>query len=210
MKYITNLSINQKKKNQNIKNYIFREFEKKKDKFVATNKFFISEEVEGGKIEFNGFNINKLYQSKDDYDKIKLNSIKKNIYQKIIPYSEHENIYISINNKSFLENNFIINRYIELILISNISFSLDDININKNEIINKIMENDIIIDDYLFEDLYYNEDFSKKINLELPKKYNDKKIILEDIDVDKKYLFKINIHELNRSFSEENNILVFN
>ena len=210
MKYITNLSINQKKKNQNIKNYIFREYEKKKDKFVATNKFFISEEVEGGKIEFNGFNINKLYQSKDGYDKIKLNSIKKNTYQKIIPYSEHENIYISINNKSFLENNFIINRYIELILISNISFSLDDININKNEIINKIMENDIIIDDYLFEDLYYNEDFSKKINLELPKKYNDKKIILEDMDIDKKYLFKINIDELNRSFSEENNILVFN
>jgi len=72
------------------------------------------------------------------------------------------------------------------------------------------MKNDIIIDDYLFEDLYYNEDFSKKINLELPKKYNDKKIILEDMDIDKKYLFRINIHELNCSFNEENNILVFN
>jgi hypothetical protein len=176
MKYITNLSINQKNKNKNIKNYIFREYEKKKDKFVATNKFFISEEVDGGKIEFNGFNINELYQNTHYYDKIKLNSNKKNIYQKIIPYSEDENIYISINNKSCLEDNFILNKYIELILISNISFSLDDININKNEIINKIMENDIIIDDYLFEDLYYNEDFSKKINLELPKKYNDKKL----------------------------------
>ena len=202
--------MNQKNKNQNIKNYIFREYEKKKDKFVATNKFFISEEVDGGKIEFNGFNINELYQNTDGYDKTKLNSMKKNIYQKIIPYSEDENIYISINNKSCLEDNFIINRYIELILISNISFSLDDININKNDIINKILKNDSTIDEYLFEDLYYNEDFSKKINLELPKKYNDKKIILEDIDVDKKYLFKINIHELNRSFSEENNILVFN
>ena len=210
MKYITNLSMNQKNKNQNIKNYIFREYEKKKDKFVATNKFFISEEVDGGKIEFNGFNINELYKNTDGYDKTKLNSMKKNIYQKIIPYSEDENIYISINNKSCLEDNFIINRYIELILISNISFSLDDININKNDIINKILKNDSTIDEYLFEDLYYNEDFSKKINLELPKKYNDKKIILEDIDVDKKYLFKINIHELNRSFSEENNILVFN
>jgi len=210
MKYITNLSINQKNKNQNIKNYIFREYEKKKDKFVATNKFFISEEVEGGKIEFNEFNIKELYQNIDGYDKIKLNYMKKNIYQKIIPYSEDENIYISINNKSYLEDNFIINRYIELILISNISFSLDDININKNEIINKMIKNDVIIDEYLFEDLYYNEDFSKKINLELPKKYNNKKIILEDMDVDKKYLFKINIHELNRSFSEENNILVFN
>jgi hypothetical protein len=66
-----------------------------------------------------------------------------------------------------------------------------------------MIDYDIIIDEKLLEDLYFNEDFSKKINLELPKKYNNQKIILEDINIDKIYLFKINLLELNRNFEEE-------
>lgn len=169
MKHITKKSMEAVK---NIKNYIFREFEKKDDTFIATNKFYTTEEVDNGKFMFK-----TLRSNKDD---------------KIIPYSEDGNIYVSLNNKDL---------YFDLILLSNISFNIDDININKSVLINKLLENDNVIDEKLFEDLYFNEEFSKKINIELPQKYNNK-IILEDIEIKKKYLFKINLIELNRSFNQ--------
>ena len=34
-------------------------------------------------------------------------------------------------------------------------------------------------------------------------KYNDKKVILENIEINKKYLFRINFIELNYKFNEE-------
>lgn len=156
---------------ENIVNSIFREYEKKDDSFFATNKFYISE--------------------KNDNDKITFQKVDKN--EKIIPHDQSGNIYFSVNQ----ENND--KKYIDLILLSNISFSLDDIFINKSEIIQKIIQNQFVIDEKLFEDLYFNEEFSKKINIELPKKYDNKKIILEDIDIKKRYLFKINFVELNSS-----------
>lgn len=172
-----------KRKNKNLKNIIFRQFEKKKDKFIAKNNFYMSEEVDDGKLEFNSFNISSYFNKSNE---------------KIVPYNEN-NVYLLVNNKS---NNFL-KKYIDLTVISNISFSLEDININKSDIIKKMLESDIMIDEKLLEDLYFNEDFSKKINLELPKKYNNQKIILEDINIDKIYLFKINLLELNRNFEEE-------
>ena len=172
-----------KRKNKNLKNIIFRQFEKKKDKFIAKNNFYMSEEVDDGKLEFNSFNISNYFNKSNE---------------KIVPYNEN-NVYLLVNNKS---NNFL-KKYIDLTVISNISFSLEDININKSDIIKKMLESDIMIDEKLLEDLYFNEDFSKKINLELPKKYNNQKIILEDINIDKIYLFKINLLELNRNFEEE-------
>ena len=153
----------------NLKNIIFREFEKKDDKFIAMNKFFISNECDEGLIEFSGYNLTETF----------------------IQYSKNNNIYI--NNKT----------YIDLVIISNISFSLDETNINNYELINKFIENNSIIEDKIFEDLYFNKDFSKKINIELPEKYG-KQIILEDVDIHKKYLFKINFIELNRNISYEN------
>jgi hypothetical protein len=177
-------SINSKKNVVKEKNTIFREFKKCNDKFIATNKFFVSEEIDEGKFQFSGFDINK---------KIRDN-------QKIIPYPENNDIYISINNLN--------KDYIDLILISNISFNLDDINIFNTEIIKKCIENDGEINDKIFEDIYYNNEFSKKINLELPKKYGNKKIILENIEVNKKYLFKINFMELNKNSIFENNRLI--
>lgn len=155
----------------NIKNVIFREFKKEDDVFIATDIFYVSEEIDNGMLGFNVIDSNS---------------------NRILPYLQNNNIYVSINND--------IKQYIDLIVISNISLSLDDIKINKSQLIHKILENHNIIDEKLFEDLYFNEDFSKKINLEIPQKYNNKKIILEDIDISKKYLFKINIIELNRTF----------
>lgn len=146
--------------------YVYREFEKIDDKFIATNHFFVS------------LNKNEFI------------TLNKSIFQKIIPHSE--NLYVHIYNNQ--------NSYINLILISNISFSLNDNNINKVNIIKKYIDYDTDIDDNLLEDLYYNETFAKKINMQLP--------INNNINIKKKYLFKINIIELNQSFYQENNIFI--
>jgi hypothetical protein len=192
---------NKKNKNINIKNFIFREYEKKDGIFIAKNNFYLSEEVDGN-FEFKKIYINSILNSNEN---IKIYN------EKIIPYSNN-NIYIytDISDKKINDNksNIFINKYIDLILISNISFSLYDINIDKSEIIKKIIESDDILDERLFEDLYYNNYFSKKINIELPKKYNNKKVILEDINISKKYLFKINFLEMNDLFEKEENILI--
>lgn len=172
----------------NIKNYIFREFIKENDKYIATNKFYISNEIDNGIIGFNNFDI--LYQNH-------------NVCEKITPYNEGIYIYSEIKNN----NDILLKKYIDLIIISNISFSLEDIHINKTEIIKKFIEDDKTIDDKLFEELYFNNFFSEKINIELPKKYNNKKIIIENIEINKKYLFKINFLELNRTFYQENNLI---
>lgn len=177
------------KDNINIENFIFREYKKKEDKFIATSNFYFSSEFDDGKVAFFSFNNNFLYEN-----------IKKN--KKMIPYNENLYILKNINE----DNQIFFEKYIDLFLISNISFSLEDIYINKSEIIRKFMETDELINEKLFEDLYFNEEFSKKINIELPQKYNDKKIILENIEINKKYLFKINILELNSTFNEENNL----
>ena len=192
MNYSTNLSNSKEKKindlvnkKYNIKKSIFREYEKKLDKFVATNRFF-TPELYNECIVFNSFDIDFLYQN--------IISKKKDILR---PYEDNKNIYICNNDN-----------YYNLVILSNIEFSLDDTNINKNDIFQKIIESNNEIDDNFLIDLYYNEDFSKKINIQLPKKYNNKIITLEDIEIKNKYLFKINIIELNRSFYQESNILV--
>jgi hypothetical protein len=155
---------------KSFKNFIFREFEKISDKFIATNNFYLSQINDNNEIIYTSLNYkNKILK----------------------PYS---NIY-----------NDELHNYIDLIVPYNISFTLDDININKYQIINKFLENDKNIDETLLNDLYYNNEFSKKINIELPKKYNNKTIYLENIDITKKYLFKMNILELRKPFNEEYN-----
>ena len=174
------------KNNKINKNTIFREYIKKNESFIATNKFFISHEIDGGMIEFRMCDVNS-------------------INEKITPYIHDENIYISMKDSRTI--NF--DNYIDLVIISNISFSIDDTKIEKKIIINKFIENDCDIDDKLFEELYFNNDFSKKINIQLPKKYNNKKVILENIEIEKKFLFKINFIELNRNFYQEKYIINF-
>ena len=136
------------KNNRNIGNFIFREYQKDDDKFIATNNFYFSNEFDDGKVGFFSFDNNSIYKNNEE------------IYKKIIPYNE--NLYVLKNKEN---NEFFFEKYIDLILISNISFSIDDIYINKTEIIKKFMERDELIDEKLFEDLYFNEDFSKKINI---------------------------------------------
>ena len=78
---------------EDLKNIIFREYEKKSDKFIATNKFFISDEVDNGKIEFSAFDINLLYQ-------------KNHTYEKFTQFNKNGNIYVSNNNnfsKKYIE-----------------------------------------------------------------------------------------------------------
>ena len=177
---IQSIEDNNKRSYKNLSNIIFRQYEKSGDKFIGTNNFYLSEDIGNGKVQFNSFKGLKLLIH----------------YEKIIPYEN--NVYI-FENKS-------LKKYIDLTILHNISFSLEDININKSDIIKKFLDCDISIDDKLLSDIYYNEDFSKKINLELPNKYN-KSIILEDIVIDKIYLFKINLLELNRNFESEYNII---
>ena len=167
------------------KNIFFREYFKIEDKFIASNKFFISDEVGDNKIGFISYDFNTQL----------LNN------EKIIPYLDND-IYINKINESKDLN------YIDLILIDNISFDINDININKFDIINKFINNDLLINEKLLEDIYYNTNFSNKINIELPKMYNNKKIILKEIEIIKKYLFKINFIELNKNFNFENFYLI--
>jgi hypothetical protein len=179
MKNIVNINI---AASDNIKYNIFREFQKKGDNFIATNRFYISDEDENG---------NYIFTNTKDYHSNN---------EKIIPYNK--DIFILKNNKNLSE------KYLDLVLLSNIILSLEDVYINCSQLIKNILSSGMNLDDKLsedlfkdlFKDLYFNEKFSKKINIELPVKYNNKKVILEDMDIEKKYLFKINIVELNRSF----------
>lgn len=163
-------------------NFIFREYTKNKNKFIATNKFFISEEIGDGKVEFISINL-KNYNNYYPYKKMG---------EKIVHY--HNNLYIYEEEKN--------KEYINLLVLSDISFSLNDEIINKNEIIKKFIENEGKYDiSNFFEDMYYNEEFSKKINMNVPK------IIVSNIEPseNKKYLFKIGIAESSVCFFEESN-----
>jgi len=146
------LSIEESKKKSN--KIILREYEKISDNFIATNRFYISEDIDN--IELYEFNINK-------------NEI--------------------INKIDFLND--------KLMIISDISFLLNDTKINKNDLMNIFIENSININENLLEDFYFNETFSKKINIEIPSKY---RIKLDNLQ--KKYLFKIKLIEINQDFYE--------
>ena len=124
------------------KNIIFREFNKIKDKYIATNNFYISCEDDDNKYDFKNVDINLL--SKNN---------KKNIF-----YSGNNNLYYTFDNIEKKD-------YINLILISNISFSINDIYINKDNLLKKIMNNNYDIDENVLEDIYYDKSFSKKIKL---------------------------------------------
>jgi len=163
-------------------NFIFREYTKNKNKFIATHKFFISEEIGDGKVEFILINL-KNYNSYYPYKKMG---------EKIVHY--HNNLYIHEEEQN--------KEYINLLVLSDISFSLNDEIINKNEIIKKFIENEGKCDiANFFEDMYYNEEFSKKINMDVPKSVE----FNVEPSENKKYLFKIALAESSVSFFEESN-----
>jgi hypothetical protein len=170
----------------NNNNIIFREFNKIKDKYIATNKFYISFKTNSNNYEFKEVDIN-------------LQPIKN--FTKII-YNNNNNLYYIVNNSLININN---NDYIDLVLIKNISFTINDINIEKNDLLKRFIENDLNIDEKIIEDLYYNKDFSKKIKLNIPKNHYS----FENKNFSKKYLFKINSIELNQSFYQEDKNLLY-
>jgi len=84
-------------------------------------------------------------------------------------------------------------------VIQDIEFSMEDLHINKQELFKRFIENDIEINQELLEDIYYNQDFSKKINIDLQKVSKQ----IEDT-IEKRYLFRINLKELQCSTCVEN------
>jgi len=180
---INNISIDDIKKvvkkltkNNNLlnKNEIYREFVKINDSFIATNNFFLSDEIDNNKINFNKISISK---------------------HKEILFNVGNNIYEYNGPRIYNENeSYLLKELIKLIVICNIEFNLDEINIEKKEIFKRFIENEKNINENLFEDIYYNDNFSSKINFDLPK---NKKNLVEDDNIQKKYLFKIKINELS-------------
>ena len=157
------------------KNLIFREYKKDENQFIATNNFFISEEIDD-KIEF-----------------IRKDLYSNNVYlEKITPC--YENIYVSQDGyRTYTDTlSYLDQRYINLVVISNISFNLDETNIFQRDIVKRIIKNDKLINENLF-DSYESTDNIK--TLEIPTKYNDKKIILDNVRLNKKYLFKVGFNE---------------
>lgn len=161
---------------EDIKKTIYREYEKINNKFIAMDKFFISEEVDKNRFEYIQF-----YSNKES--------------ERIIPV-DNDSIYMSVDKNKSIQKKY--KKFLDLIILSNVSFSLDENNINKNDIIKKyINSSDETNDSFnrLLEEIYYTNDFSKKINIELPSKY------VNNTDLKKKYLFKI---DYNRDFCLKN------
>ena len=163
------------------KKYIYREFEKKCERFIATNNFFISDEIADGNIEYIQY----------DYH---------NINKKMIPYLNNDNIYSYINYSNDSDD-----KYCKLIVLSDIKFNIDETNINKSEIIKRFIDNDVTINEDFFEDIYCNDIFSNKINIKLPDKYKykNKNITLKENNIPIKYLFRIELLELNSEYIKE-------
>jgi len=201
-------------------NFIFREFTKNKNKFVATDNFFISEEIGDSKIGFICIDL-KNYNSYFPFKKTN---------EKIVPYLNYtkENdmtfpheVSLKNNDKDlqFLYvNNQVDKKFINLLVLSDIAFSMNDKIISKNEIIQKFIDKESDYNNKSFtnfsekfiEDLYYNEEFSNKINIKMPNKNIIKILSKKDLfisneeEINKKYLFKIEILEVPLTFSQEN------
>ena len=160
-------------------NIIYREYKKEGDIFIANNDFYISTINEHKKTSYR--NINS----------------KTNLIQEI-----QDNIFEYNGDRVYTDtNSYIDKRIINLLVINDIEFNIDETNINKQELFKKYIENEKQINDLLLEDIYFNEEFSNKINISIPLSYKN-----IDDTIEKKYLFKINLNELQRSHFVENNI----
>ena len=165
--------------NEKNKNSVFREYKKEGDSFIASNNFYIENKT-----------IHKTNYRKFDSLSNFIEEINNNIYE----YSGDR-----IQNDLY---SYIDKKYINLLVINDIEFAIDEININKKELFKKFIENDKKINELLLEDFYYNENFSNKINISLPKN-----IVNKEDKLDKVYLFKIKLNELQCGYSIEcNNI----
>ena len=206
-----NKKCNSPRKKQNFFNYtsntIYREYDKQNnDIFIATDKYYISEKNEDSITEYIGFNFSKdySYNGGKHIKNIYLPFIN-NFFETITQCDDTE-LFISHDAyRTFNDDNssYINKKYIDLVIVNNISFSLDEIKVNKRDIIQKTIMNDILIHDKLLEKLYFNDNFSKNISIKLPEKYNK---LVFDNTINNKYLFKINFTELPLNYNNEINI----
>lgn len=173
-KTLLNKDNRQNSKNMN-KNIIFREYKKNDEIFSASKNFYIVS-TEDNRLCF------KQLQSSNC-----INEVDNQLYE-----FKGERIYDEIS--SYIEK-----KYIHLCVIQDIEFSMEDLHINKQELFKRFIENDIEINQELLEDIYYNQDFSKKINIDLQKVSKQ----TEDT-IEKHYLFKINLKELQCCTCVEN------
>ena len=100
-------------KNNNIlnKNQVYREFIKLNDTFMATNNFFLSDEIDNNRINFNKISISK---------------------QKEILFDVGNNIYEYNGPRIYNENeSYLLKELINLIVICDIEFNIYEINIEK-------------------------------------------------------------------------------
>lgn len=160
-------------------NSIYREYRKDGDIFIANNDFYISTINENNKISYR--NINS----------------KTNLIQEI-----QDNIFEYNGDRVYNDmNSYIDKRIINLLVINDIEFNINETNINKQELFKKYIEKEKKINDLLLEDIYFNEEFSNKINISLPLSFKNINDTME-----KKYLFKIKLNELQCSYFVENSI----
>lgn len=173
-KTLLNKDNRQNSKNMN-KNIIFREYKKNDDVFIASKDFY-TVSTEDNRLCF------QQLQSSNC-----INEVDNQLYE-----FKGERVYNEIS--SYIEK-----KYIHLCVIQDIEFSMEDLHINKQELFKRFIENDIEINQELLEDIYYNQDFSKKINIDLQKVSKQ----IEDT-IEKRYLFRINLKELQCSTCVEN------
>ena len=157
------------------KNIIFREYKKSGDAFIASKDFYTVS------MKDNRLCFQQLQSSNC------INEIDNQLY-------EFKGDRIYNNTSSYIEK-----KYVHLCVIQDIEFSIEDIHINKQELFKRFIENDIEINQELLEDIYYNQDFSRKINIDIQKVSKQ----IED-NIEKHYLFRINLKELQSNTCVEN------
>ena len=162
--------------------YVYREYEKVNNLFVATDRYYITEDFknDGENIEtnficFNNFHNYNNYLTSNNY------------YEKIIPCNFDNNYYISTKNNS----------YIHLIVVDNVVFSLDETEINVKDMLYKLMYNNDVNDELnnkLLETIY---NIHRKFTIQLPNVYEN--IQLDTVNVQDKILLKVRYNELPKN-----------
>ena len=161
----------------NVKKEVFREFVKNGNDFTSTDVFFLSEEVN------NDYNVFQKIQGVNDELTIeKINNQYIIFYH--IEYDDYEVIKKTKN--------------IDLVVLKDYNVDLNIKTINGKKL---IQENKLSIDDSskILEELYYNNDYSSKINISSPRENKS----------EKKYLFKIKKNsQLNKQCNEEFSLIM--
>ncbi len=156
---------------------IYREYIKKNDIFYGKDIYF-KKDINGNYLEYNfEKNIEKQKMIKTEIDTKEL-------------YIEYENI------KDNYDIQYEIKKYIDLYVINIMSLDMKDSIITKQELIMRMINSNLEIDEKLMKDLYMDIYYKIKIN-ESNNKLNNE--LEKEVKMEKKYLFKINNEKLSDS-----------